>query len=136
MNLTALDCTALYCITLHCSQRNNISQHCTTVHITVLHFTLLQYNVIHCIALHFPVLHITALPGPRKDCRNHGEPSFKDSLVSGNYGHMRANCLSHVFADPMNPRAALIVKSSGANISANIRDGALGHKIDNRLDFL
>ena len=37
---------------------------------------------------------------------------------------------THVFAGPMNPGAALIVKSCGTNISANVRDSALSHKID------
>ena len=36
---------------------------------------------------------------------------------------------AHVFAGPKNPGAALIVKSCGTNISANVRDGALSHKI-------
>ena len=35
-----------------------------------------------------------------------------------------------MFAGPMNPGAAQIVKSYDTNISANVRDGALGHKID------
>ena len=37
--------------------------------------------------------------------------------------------IAHVFAGPMNPGAAQIVKSCATNISANVRDAALSHKI-------
>ena len=37
---------------------------------------------------------------------------------------------SHGFADPMKPGAAIIVKSCGTKISANVTDGALSHEID------
>ena len=38
--------------------------------------------------------------------------------------------LTHVFEGPMNQGAALIVKLCGHSFSANVRDGALSHKID------
>ena len=45
-------------------------------------------------------------------------------------GYKSCKVLSHLFAGPMNPGAALIV-----NISANIRDGAFSHKIDHHTYF-
>ena len=59
--------------------------------------------------------------------------------ISKTQSYIRRNCIiysllriceSHVFAGPMNPGAALIVKSCGTHISANVRGGALSHKID------
>ena len=35
-----------------------------------------------------------------------------------------------MFVGPINPGASLIVKSCGTNISTNVKDGALSHKID------
>ena len=37
---------------------------------------------------------------------------------------------SHEFAGWMSPGAALIVRLCGTNISANVRDEALGHEIN------
>ena len=44
--------------------------------------------------------------------------------------------VTHVFAGPLNPGAVLIVKSCGTNISANVTDFALNHKIDTLTYFL
>ena len=40
-----------------------------------------------------------------------------------------------MFAGPLNTGTALIVKSCGTNISANIRDGALSQTIDRLIFF-
>ena len=44
--------------------------------------------------------------------------------------HTHLNTHAHMFTGPMSPGAALIVRSCGTNISANVRDGALSHNID------
>ena len=44
--------------------------------------------------------------------------------------------MAHMLTGLMNPGAAQIVKSYDTNISANVRDGALGHKIDHLTFFL
>ena len=41
-----------------------------------------------------------------------------------------------MFAGPMNPGAALIVKFCGTNISAVVRDGALSHKLNYLKSYL
>ena len=38
-----------------------------------------------------------------------------------------------MFTGPMNPGAALIAKFCGTNISANVRDATLSHKIDHQI---
>ena len=57
-------------------------------------------------------------------------PPFSAPAQNCTHALNPCNVLSHVFVGPMNPGAALIVQSFGTNISANVRDGALSHKID------
>ena len=57
-------------------------------------------------------------------------PYSATSMFENSPGYTTVYSMSHVLVGPMNPGAALIVKMGGTNISANVRDGALSHKID------
>ena len=56
--------------------------------------------------------------------------SYADLMLLLYSGAYLLRFVMHMFAGPMNSGAALIAKSFGTNISANVENSALSHKID------